>query len=158
MNKKLRISMIVVVTVVLLMSVTIQSLAEKPDKFFTLEAIYEFSGDTLTYSGTFDSEGAIADEGTSWGHWVLTQGGDFRLTSFFQSNELTQDMFVVAIRLDDELDEENCLDGMFTIFSNLGTGEYYGLWGKGRASLCRPNLDNTGELNLEGIVDIVTYP
>ena len=106
MNKKLRISMIVVVTVVLLMSVTIQSLAEKPDKFFTLEAIYEFSGDTLTYSGTFDSEGAIADEGTSWGHWVLTQGGDFRLTSFFQSNELTQDMFVVAIRLDDELDEE----------------------------------------------------
>ena len=75
MNKKTRIGLMVLVTVILLLALTIPGLAKKPDKFFTLEADYMVDWTNFTmYNGSFSSEGAIEDHGESWGHWVQQPG------------------------------------------------------------------------------------
>ena len=152
MNKHVKISLIVLVAVVLLLAVTIPSLAKNPDKFFTLRADYVSDLVSFTYTGSFDSDGAIDDKGPSWGHWVRQPGGR-RGMSFFQSEVNTEDMFVIEWKIPwFDFDDEDCVDGTFTIITSLGTGKYEGLWGTGTLKSCRPGMGDTGYMILEGRV------
>ena len=152
MNKHLKISLIMLVTVILLLAVTLPGLAEKSDKFFTLKGEYTVDWDNFTYTGDFSSSGAINDKGKSWGHWVLQPGGR-RGVIFLESQKKDRDIFVIMFKAPYfELDDENCVDGTFYIDASLGTGDYEGMWGTGTLRSCRPYMDEKLYMTLEGRV------
>ena len=151
MNKHVKISLIVLVTVVLLLALTVPGLAKKPDKFFTLE--FDFEAEDINWDnytaddGDYESTGAIEDEGSVSGHFIPSWG-IFRGTTIFVS-DFDGDKFVIRWHTGDR-DETGCAYGQFQIYGYLGTGDYEGVWGSGRITLCRPIGGDSLSGSLEG--------
>jgi len=158
MNKKLRISLVVLITVALLVALVVPGMAAKIDKSFKLS--FYFAEGTINWEeftadgGAFVAYGAIPDEGTVSMHWNPIWGV-FRGTMIFESS-IDGDRFVVYFRAG-AMDEVGCATGNFGFYPNLGTGDYFGMSGSGKMFICRSE-NGTGDAAYGTFTGIVNYP
>ena len=148
MNKKTRIGLMILLTVILLLTLTIPGLAKKPADF-TLK--YEFDDvdwDHYYAEGTFSAIGVIAGKGDAITHWIprdAKQG-----TMIFEDQDA--DEFVIRFTIS-KYEGNDCSSGHFQILASHGTGKYEMLWGNGDITMCRPDWGNDVYGFLEGWVD-----
>jgi hypothetical protein len=155
MNKTLRVSLILAITVGLLLALTISSLAKKADTFELTYVLDEVNWEIFYAEGTFDLEtiGGIELSGDAFVHWIprlsSSLGGGIAVkqgTMTFIDDD--GDKSVVRFSL--SKGEDNfCMSGHFDILYWQGTGKYENLDGGGDILLCRPGWEDTikGELN-----------
>ena len=147
MSKQLRIGLVVLITLVLALAPSGMTFAGTKDTF-TLNYYLDNSGwDIYLLDGTFESTGSIEDEGTATLAFSWRTARPFTFVFAGEKGSIMAQM-----TLSDRLNEDGCRIGAITIFGPYGTGDYYMLMGKGKATLCW-DADRNVWGTIEGMTD-----
>jgi hypothetical protein len=162
MNKKARISLVLLITVGLLLALTMPGLAEKPegkgkpDTFFLTYTFTDIDWDIFYAEGTFDLEtiGGTEVSGDAFVHWIPrlnnSSGGGMPVkqgTMTFIDEDT--DRAVVRFSVS-KIEGSYCASGHFDILYQQGTGKYENLDGGGDILMCRPDWGDTIDGRLNG--------
>jgi hypothetical protein len=153
MNKPVRLSLIVLITVGLLMALTVQGLAEKPevpghpDTFYLTYDFPEVDWDYRYAEGTFELyvfDGRTAS-GSAVLHWIPKYGTKHG-TMIFTADDDEESKAVITFKLS-KGEEGNCLSGPVSIpFFGTGVFEYF--QGRGDILMCQDGPDRLyGEIS-----------
>jgi hypothetical protein len=144
MNKTVRVSLVLMITVGLLLALSIQGLAEKPegkghpDTFYLTYDFPQVDWDIFYGEGTFELYvGDLELDGNAILHWVPGPGskqGTMILTVDDEFGSTAVVIFTVA-----KNEGDNCWSGPVSI-EPLGTGGFEYYQGRGEILMCRPEL------------------
>ena len=151
MNKNVKISLIVLVTIVLLLAMTSWGFAknqiEKPEfeLTFTLDEWDEFM---RNFSGSFDSYGTIEDSGDAY----LDLTFNWSIPGFLSFVGKNGAFSAKTMLMIEKYWEEDCRKGKIILLT--GTGDYENMTdGLGQIKLCRAYDVNNKFIGLEGTID-----
>jgi hypothetical protein len=135
MNKTMRVSAIVVITVGLLLALTISGLAARADTFTLTYEFPEVNWDTLDAVGTFElvTSGGTQASGEALLRWVPGTSPHGTMIFLTDTGQAVV-RYVLARSVGDD-----CFTGQFYIAEWLGTGEFENLHGRGDIEMCRPD-------------------
>jgi hypothetical protein len=150
MNKTLRVSLILAITVGLLLALTISGLAKKPDTFTLTYKFDEVNWDIYYAEGTFEAMtvGGTSFEGKAILHWIPKYGtrfGTMITTAYNDYGILGTIVFNFKIP---NYDEDGCATGPVTI-PYIGTGVFESYQGTGDIYMCL-ELQDDGTYGLYG--------
>ena len=146
MNKTVRVSLIVAITIGLLLALTISGLAKKPETFKLTYEFPEVNWELFYAEGTFDLEdfdGRTAS-GDAFVHWIPNAAKQGTMTFIDGDGDRAVVRFTVPKWVGDD-----CGTGHFEILYWQGTGKYENLHGNGDILMCRPGWGPlvNGDLN-----------
>lgn len=134
MKKYTKISMIVLITTLLLLTVTMTGLAKKPTEFTLNYDMDDINWATNYGTGTFESEGAIEMDGNATLIWNPAIWG-WQGTMFFDDGGGNSITARITIMWEGD-PGDGCRYGHFYLYTPRNEGEYAGYRGNGTLSMC----------------------
>ncbi len=147
MNKRVRIGLVLLITLILLLGLTIPGMAKKSPDYVLTYVFDEVDWDNYSATGTFELTNAnLFKEGDVTMNWTPKPGVKKGRMDFI---DLGWDTFAVEFALA-TVHANRCGTGSYQILMQEGTGVYEDVGGSGTITMCRENNDTiTG--TLEGL-------
>ena len=143
MNTKTRIGLIIVLSMILLLTMTIPTLAKKPDPVsMTMTITHVVPGSWPIFGeGTFEAFQPINDQGNAVAEWWWGPNGRFIQTTITLFGDIEGNNIVINMITEFPEEGEPCVTGTWRVID--GTGDYENLRGVGDAEVCAENPGET---------------